>query len=306
MSWQAQLPSGVSFFERGWLSSNNVLLFDPDHAILVDTGYCSHAIQTAKLVRAILGVRPLDEIVNTHLHSDHCGGNAYLQSIYPHARTSIPPGNYDAVTHWDPEVLSYTPTGQECPQFVVQRSLQTGDCFAAAGLEWRVYASPGHDPHSIILFCHTEGILISADALWERGFGVVFPEIEGISAFDEVESTIDLIESLKPRVVLPGHGPAFSDVSNAISYSRTRLDGFRNNPLKHAIYASKVLLKFKLLELQAVDINHICAWAIGCSYFHALHSYFPQQPIMDWILEMCDSLVESGAATRVDNLLMNR
>lgn len=306
MSLQCQLPNGVAFLERGWLSSNNVLLLDAEQAVLIDTGYCTHASQTEKLVKAILGNRPLDEIINTHLHSDHCGGNAHLQTIYPHARTSIPPGHYEAVTRWDPEVLSYTPTGQQCPQFVVQHCLRSGDHFEAAGLEWRVYASPGHDPHSIILFCHNEGILISADALWERGFGVVFPEIEGLSAFNEVESTIDLIESLKPRVVLPGHGPAFLDVTTAISYSRTRLDGFRKNPLKHAIYAAKVLLKFKLLELQSADVNHICKWAIDCSYFHELHSYFPQKPITEWIHEMCESLVESGAATRVENLLINR
>lgn len=306
MSLQSQLPVGVTFLERGWLSSNNVLLHDAEQAILVDTGYCTHANQTEKLVKAILGEKPLDEIINTHLHSDHCGGNAHLQNVYPYVQTSIPPGHFEAVTQWDPEVLSYTPTGQQCPQFVVQRSLRTGDVFEAAGLAWRVYASPGHDPHSIILFCHAEGILISADALWERGFGVVFPEIEGLSAFNEVESTIDLIEALKPRVVLPGHGPAFSDIASAISYSRSRLDGFRKTPLKHAIYAAKVLLKFKLLEIQSANIDHICEWAIGCSYFHELHSYFPHKPIKDWIHEMCDSLVESGAATRVENLLINR
>ena len=306
MSWQGQLPSGVAFFERGWLSSNNVLLFDSEQAVLVDTGYCTHAIQTERLVKSILGARPLDEIVNTHLHSDHCGGNAHLQTIYPQLKTSIPPGHYEAVTHWNPEALSYTPTGQQCPQFIAQRTLQTGDCFVAAGLEWRVHASPGHDPHSIILFCHTEGILISADALWEKGFGVVFPEIEGISAFNEVETTLDLIESLNPRVILPGHGPAFIDIASAMNYSRSRLNSFKTNPLKHAVYASKVLLKFKLLEMQSIDIALICKWAIGCSYFHTLHSYFPQKSIVEWIHEMCDSLVDSGAATRIDNLLINR
>lgn len=306
MSAQPQLPNGVAFLERGWLSSNNVLLFDAEQALLVDTGYFSHAIQTEKLVKAILGSRPLDEIINTHLHSDHCGGNAHLQTIYPRVKTSVPPGHFDAVTQWDPELLSYTPTGQQCPQFVAQRCLLSGDFFEAAGLRWCVYSAPGHDPHSIILFCPTDGILISADALWERGFGVVFPEIEGLSAFDEVEATIDLIETLQPRVILPGHGPAFSDVAGAIRYSRTRLNGFRDNPLKHATYAAKVLLKFKLLELQSTEIDQLLKWAVGCSYFHKLHLYFDQKSFSDWIHEMCESLVASGAATRAGNLILDR
>jgi glyoxylase-like metal-dependent hydrolase (beta-lactamase superfamily II) len=44
----------------------------------------------------------------------------------------------------------------------------------------------GHDPHSVILFEPVSRVLISADALWERGFGVIFPELEGVEAFDEV------------------------------------------------------------------------------------------------------------------------
>ena len=34
----------------------------------------------------------------------------------------------------------------------------------------------GHDPHSVILFEPQDRILISADALWEAGFGVIFPD----------------------------------------------------------------------------------------------------------------------------------
>jgi hypothetical protein len=33
-------------------------------------------------------------------------------------------------------------------------------------------------------------VLISADALWENGFGVVFPELEGDDAFAIVAATL--------------------------------------------------------------------------------------------------------------------
>ena len=58
------LPASVRVFERGWLSSNNVLLVDDSCAALVDTGYATHAPQTVALVRQALGARPLDLIVN--------------------------------------------------------------------------------------------------------------------------------------------------------------------------------------------------------------------------------------------------
>ncbi len=46
----ALIPPTMRVFERGWLSSNNVLLFDDDSsATLVDTGYVSHRTQTLAL-----------------------------------------------------------------------------------------------------------------------------------------------------------------------------------------------------------------------------------------------------------------
>ena len=65
------LPAGVTVLERGWLSSNNVLLVGPQCSALVDSGYCSHAPQTLALVHDALAGRALDVLVNTHLHSDH-------------------------------------------------------------------------------------------------------------------------------------------------------------------------------------------------------------------------------------------
>ena len=73
------LPRDILLFERGWLSSNNVLLLGQDSTALVDSGYATHAPQTLALVGAALDGRPLDQLLNTHLHSDHCGGNATLQ-----------------------------------------------------------------------------------------------------------------------------------------------------------------------------------------------------------------------------------
>lgn len=102
------------FLERGWLSANNIVFLDADAATLVDTGYCIHAEQTLSLVRSCIGTRPLGRILNTHLHSDHCGGNAALQAAWPEVQTWIAPGQAQHVANWNPEALSYTPTGQAC------------------------------------------------------------------------------------------------------------------------------------------------------------------------------------------------
>ena len=120
------LPKGITVFQRGWLSSNNILIVGKDSTALIDSGYVTHAPQTLALVESALGGRALDLLVNTHLHSDHCGGNAVLQAHYPDLKTLIPPGLAEHVRAWDPHALTYAPTGQNCPQFDFNEVLLPG------------------------------------------------------------------------------------------------------------------------------------------------------------------------------------
>ena len=300
------LQQGLTFFERGWLSSNNVLLHDASQAILIDTGYHTHAPQTLALVKSVLAEQQLSRVINTHLHSDHCGGNALLQMVFPSVDIHIPPGHAALVDVWDKSGLTYEPTGQCCPRFKKTGVLGDGDSFQVGTLTWHVYAAAGHDPHSIIIFNETHKILISADALWENGFGVVFPEIEGIEAFDEVESTLRIIETLNPKLVLPGHGDAFSDVPSALTRARSRLAQFRNFPDKHASYAAKVLLKFKLLELQKQKLALFLDWAQNTQYLQLLHAqYSHAQNFEVWCLGLCHGIEKAGACALVGDEIIN-
>lgn len=290
------LPAGVQIFERGWLSSNNILLTDEDSATLVDSGYFSHAPQTLALLAHALAGRPLDRLVNTHLHSDHCGGNAALQAHYPALETRIPPGLAAPVQAWRHTELSYEPTGQTCPPFAIQGLLQPGSSHRWAATEWQVHAAPGHDPHSVILFAPEHRLLISADALWENGFGVVFPELEGEPGFDEVAASLDLIERLNPHTIIPGHGRVFADTAGALRRAHTRLESFMQSPAKHARYGAKVLLKFKLMEFGRIAHQDFMHWAEQVPYLRGLHQrHADGQPMDIWLRHLLDDLARSGA-----------
>jgi len=305
MTQRLQIP-GLQVFERGWLSANNILFTDSESATLVDSGYVTHQAQTLLLVQNALNGRQLDRLVNTHLHSDHCGGNNYLQTHYTQLETLIPPGEAKAVAIWDAEALSYEATGQLCPRFKFEGVLQTGQTLRLASLNWEVHAAPGHDPHSVILFEPTHKVLISADALWANGFGVVFPELEGVEAFHEVAQTLDLIESLKPLWVIPGHGAVFENIDTALEIARKKLDGFVQNPQKHGRYGAKVLLKYKLLELTQVENKAFKAWASDVPYLKQLHQTFGEQmPMHEWLEDMLLDLERSKALAFQDNMIVN-
>ena len=256
------LPPDLAVFERGWLSSNNILLHghDGEPATLIDSGHVSHAAQTLALVRAAL--RPdqaLARVVNTHLHSDHCGGNAALVRAFG-AKVVIPPGDADAVAAWDEDRLTYRLTQQRIERFGFDALLQPSDALAVGAHTWQAHAAPGHDPHSLILFDPADGVLVSADALWENGFGIVFPELDGVDAFDAVAASLDLIEQLDPRAVIPGHGAPFTDVAGALQRARSRLARFRAEPASHARHGIKALAKYHLLEVGSEPLDALRGW----------------------------------------------
>ncbi|CAN5263014.1 hypothetical protein BH11PSE9_BH11PSE9_36410 [soil metagenome] len=297
--------AGLQVFERGWLSSNSVLFAgDKDHpSVLVDSGYASHADQTVALVRAALGGRQLDRIVNTHLHSDHCGGNHALQTVFD-CEVLVPAAEAAKVDAWDEDALTYQATGQNCPRFRRTGVVQADSWVSCGELKWQALGAPGHDPASLVLYQPDSRLLISADALWENGFGVVFPELEGIQAFEDVRTTLELLASLDVRCVIPGHGTPFGHIGAALERAFRRLDSFVRDPVRHARYAAKVLVKFHILEHQQQSIDALNSWINGTPYFETIRELYFGAEIFDvWRHGLLEELVKGGAL-RVENSMI--
>ncbi|MEY5028959.1 MAG: hypothetical protein RLZ63_1274 [Pseudomonadota bacterium] len=300
------LPHGITALERDWLSANHVFLEHLDQTVLIDSGYCTHAPMTLHLLRQALQERSLTTLVNTHLHSDHCGGNASIQAEFTSVNTLTPPGHFDAVKNWDAELLTYAPTGQNCPRFVVNQQLQDRCEYEWGRTRWTAYAAPGHDNHAMMFFCAQHGILISGDALWEKGFGVIFPELDADSGYQQAANTLNLIEDLDAALVIPGHGSLFTDVQSALRYARQRLEAFQSFPDKHARYASKVLVKFKLQEYGTISMQAFLQWAQNVPYLITLHRQLgAQQPFSHWFEQLLAELCQSGVMEIRDQQLIN-
>lgn len=108
-----------------------------------------------------------------------------------------------------------------------------------------------------MLHCPEMRVLISADALWEKGFGVIFPELEGENGFAEERAVLDLISRLDVDVVIPGHGAPFTDIARALDTAYSRLDYLRADPARNAKNTLKVLIVFKLMEVRAMTFDEI-------------------------------------------------
>jgi glyoxylase-like metal-dependent hydrolase (beta-lactamase superfamily II) len=299
--------AGIRVFERGWLSANNVLFAnDGDETLLIDSGYSSHAEQTVALVRGALGQRQLDRVVNTHLHSDHCGGNDALQSAF-NCAIDVPVGEAVKVDRWDDNALTFLATGQSCPRFRRTGVVRDGQVVRNGHFDWQVISAPGHDPESVVLYQPDLEILISADALWENGFGVVFPELEGVEAFGEVDATLARIRALDVKFVIPGHGKPFTDVRAALDRAYSRLSAFVADPRRHGRYAAKVLIKFHMLEIQRASQAELATWAGATPYMRLCHSlYFTEMEFDVWYVSLVNELSTAGAVKLSDGFVINQ
>ncbi len=299
------LPDTALVFERGWLSSNNVLLFDDEErATLVDTGYVTQRDMTAALVEQALGGRQLVRILNTHLHSDHCGGNAHLQRVFG-AKIFIPPGHADEVRRWDEDALSYRATGQQCERFSFDGLIVPGATLTMGDIEWQALAAPGHDPYSLVFWAPEPRILISADALWSHGFGVIFPELEGESGFAEQRGMLELIASLEPKLVIPGHGPTFSNVQDALRVANSRLDALSASPQRNARHAARVLVKFHLLAARRTSLQALSEHLHTARYFRLINQKYFGLTWDAFVNQQVNDLVAAGAAALDGDFLVN-
>jgi len=313
--------------ERGWLSSNLVLVHEPGGgpAALIDSGHVTHAAQMVALVRQALaragaqggGAAPQDgsdpareaahqesgaptlaRLLNTHLHSDHCGGNAALQRSFPGLEVAIPPGGWDALQTWDEDALGYRLLGQRCERFTAQARLVPSGTVPLGGRPWAVLAAPGHDPQAVMFFDPLHGLLVAGDALWEDGFGVVFPELIGEPGFDDVAAVLDTIERLPALTVVPGHGAPFDDVAGALARARRRLAGLRADPARQRRHAAKVLVKYHLMEEREQAQDALAQWAAHTPFlatlFEAEGRHHAADPLA-WCGRIVDELVTSGA-----------
>ena len=271
---------------RGWLNCNQVVLRTPGANVLVDSGYCTHAQHTLRLLDEALGGEGLARLVNTHCHSDHMGGNASISAKYG-CTVTLPEGEVKHVVPWTPQSVWMEQFDQRAEPFEFHDTIAAGQSFRATGLDWTAHAAPGHDMDALMYFNPAHRILISGDALWENGMGFVWPEDGANPHIDAAQEALATVERLDPAVVIPGHGAPFGNARGAIAVSRSRLEAFARDPVKNARHVVKALFVFALLDKGGMALDSVPSYLDRVSSYRRLSAEFLKldaRELTEWLL----------------------
>lgn len=298
------LPATLQVLERGWLSANNILGFDGDEATVVDSGYVDHAAQTVALVGQALGGRRLARLINTHSHSDHVGGNAALASAFGCA-IHVPAGMAPWVREWDEAALLLSVADQRGARFAVDGTVAAGDRLVFGELEWEALAAPGHDDSTVIFHNPDRRILISADALWRDGFGILFSEVLGPGGgLAGTRRTLDALARLSVDWVIPGHGAPFREVDEALAAAYARLRAFEEDGARIARNALRGCVTFRLLAERRVTLAWLAEHLDEVPLYRRANEAFLHQPVDRLAAWLAGELERAGVVRRAGEELI--
>lgn len=299
-----QLPASIQVLERGWLSANNILFFEGENATLVDSGYVTHAAQTVQLVGHALAGRALQRLINTHSHSDHIGGNAALKAAFG-CEIIVPAGLHAAIAEWDEDALLLSPLGQQAARFQHDRLIGADSEIEMGGLNWQTLAVPGHDMEALGYYNPEKRLLISGDALWENGFGVIFPELLGeADGLTSTRATLEMLAKLPIDIVIPGHGAPFAAVDLALERAFRRLEMFVGDIEKLAWHAIKVIVSFAMLEKRRLAQAEFPAFVLGLPFAADVNSRYLNLPDDQLTARIERDLLLVNALRREDGWLL--
>jgi hydroxyacylglutathione hydrolase len=159
------------------------------------------------------------ELALTHVHPDHQGCAKWVCEarevpLACHAgdvdamEGRAPVGSGAALL---PRIYDRIWTG---PPHTVDRVLAEGDEVAG----FRVVHAPGHAPGEVIFFRDSDRVAICGDVVRNMSYATALPGVRqppDEMTYDPVENrrSIRKLAALEPSLILPGHGPAITDMA---------------------------------------------------------------------------------------------
>lgn len=192
------------------------LIVGSDRALLFDTGLGLVPIRPVVDQLTRLPV----EVLNSHTHFDHVGGNAEFDRILA-LNTPYTRANARGFPHDDlagevaPASFCKGPpkdadtAGFRTRPWTSARSVADGDRIDLGGRVLEVLHVPGHTPDALALLDRGNGLLWTGDSYYDGALWLYVPETD----LDDYERSIARLAALAPalKTLLPAHNTASAD-----------------------------------------------------------------------------------------------
>jgi glyoxylase-like metal-dependent hydrolase (beta-lactamase superfamily II) len=295
------LPGWVRFVPRPYPSSNLVLLTGPT-PVMLDSGYGSDAAALGELIGAAgLTVGQLALVLNSHWHSDHSGGNAWLQARGVPVAAARMDG--EAVNRRDPSACDAEWLDQPVEQYRVDVLLDGGDRLRAGQADWEVLATPGHTPHHLSFYQPDEQLLLIGDVLHDDDVGWINLALDGPAAIGVAMQTVERLAALPTRYCLSGHGPRITDPPGAFARARSRYERMLADPQRAAWHGMKRTFAYALMISDGLPLDSVLSYLTSRAWLidHATRvlQMTPERLAEDLLAEMR----RAGAVIERDGVL---
>ncbi len=246
-----------------FVQSNAMLVLSDEDALVVDSHVTPAAARALLASIAEVTDKPVTHLVNTHYHFDHAHGNQVFPedvAIVGHEFTRemlmsdvLKQGTYlnfsgaipDQIAAWK-EQAGAMEDGEEKEALMEQIAAQE-DHYVALGetaptppnvtltnrmtihRTWEgqdrpielIHLGRGHTGGDVVVLLPEERVVFTGDLVLPGGSAYI-----GDGYVNEWLDTLDRFQELEFDLVLPGHGPTFSDVSTQLGLLRDMLSSF--------------------------------------------------------------------------------
>ena len=261
-----EILDNLFFIERGYLNCNH-LAYRAPAPVLIDSAYIGDFAETERLLQTIdISIADVSQIISTHTHCDHIGGNAPIQR-QSHCEIALHKVGKHFIDTRDDWATSWRYYDHPAEFFSCTQALEDGDTITVGPHEFRVIYTPGHAADGIVLYHPQEKILISSDTLWGKDMSIMTLRLEGSTALFQRLDGLKRLESLEVNAVYPGHGKPFHDFHDAIAKTRARIERFLQERDLIGDDVLKKLIIFLLLIKKTIDEKALFPYLMETHWF---------------------------------------
>lgn len=197
------------------MDSNVYLIGDT----IIDSGTGFNFTRLRDVLRVLKkDLKDIKQIINTHGHFDHIGGNGYFMN----AKVFIHKLDAPIIEKGDTELSAADFFDGKLHPRNVENKLNDGDRITTKNMDLEVIHTPGHTNGSICLYNEKDKILFSGDTVFANGVG----RTDFINSDPKaLAESLERISKLDVKKILPGHGPVF-DKKNISAVMKNVNDDF--------------------------------------------------------------------------------